>query len=53
MQFTSLILYETFFDSLVTVGDKNIQLNGYNLISADHSSNKKRGGVCISSLLTH
>ena len=26
---------------------KNIQLNGYNLIRADHPSNKKRGGVSI------
>ena len=38
---------ETFFDSSVTEGDKNIQLNGYILIRADHPSNKKRGGVCI------
>ena len=27
---------ETFFDSSVTEVDKNIQLNGYNLIRADH-----------------
>ena len=42
-----ICLSETFFDSSVTEGDKNIQLNGYNLIRADHLSNAKRGGVCI------
>ena len=27
-------------------GDKNIQLDGYNLLREDHPSNSKRGGVC-------
>ena len=27
--------------------NKNIHLNGYNMIRADHPSNAKRGGVCI------
>ena len=42
-----ICISDTFFDSSVTEGDKNIQLNGYNLIRADHPSNTKRGGVCI------
>ena len=42
-----ICISETFFDSSVTEVDKNIQLNGYNLIRADHPSNTKRGGVCI------
>ena len=36
-----------FFDPSVQEGDKNIQLDGYNLLRADHPSNSKRGGVCI------
>ena len=27
--------------------DRDISINGYNLIRADHPSNNKRGGVCI------
>ena len=42
-----LFVYETFFDSSVTEGDRSIQFNGYNLIRADHPSNTKRSGVCI------
>ena len=42
-----ICIFETFFDSSITDGDKNIQLKGYNLIRADHPSNKKQGGVCI------
>ena len=42
-----ICLCETFFDSSVTEEDKNIQLNGYNLIRVDYPSNTKRGGVCI------
>ena len=38
---------ETFFDSSILEGDRNFQLNGYQLIRADHPSNTKRGGVCI------
>ena len=42
-----ICISEAFFNSSVTEGDKNIQLNGYNLIKADNPSNTKRGGVCI------
>ena len=38
---------EIFFDFSVTEGDKNIQLNVYNMIRADHPSNTKWGGVCM------
>ena len=37
----------TYFDSSITEEDKNIQINGNNLIKADRPSNTKRGGVCI------
>ena len=42
-----ICISETFFDSPATEGDKNIQLNGYKLIRADHPSNTKPGGVYI------
>ena len=42
-----IYISETFFDFSVTERDKNIHLNGYNLIRAHHPSNKKRGGVCM------
>ena len=42
-----ICISETFFDSSVQEGDKNFQLNGYNLLRVDHSRNSKRGGVCI------
>ena len=55
-----ICISETFFDSSVTEGDKNIQLNGYNLIKSDHPSNVKGGGFVSSTntywllvLLTH
>ena len=38
---------ETFFDSSISEGDRNFQLNGYQLIRAYYPSNKKKGGVCI------
>ena len=36
-----------FFDSSIQEGDKNIQVDGYNLLKADHPSNSKRDDVCI------
>ena len=42
-----ICISETFFDSSIQEGDKNIQLDGYNLLRAGHPSNSKRGGVCI------
>ena len=40
-------IFETYFDSSFLEADINIQLNGYYLIRADHSSNTKTGGVFI------
>ena len=42
-----IYISETFFDPSIQEGDKNIQLDDYNLLRADHLSNSKRGGVCI------
>ena len=38
---------DTLFDSSVHEGDKNIQLDHYDLLRADYPSNLKRDGVCI------
>ena len=38
---------ETYLDSSVHTDDRDILINGYNIICADHPSNNKRGGVCI------
>ena len=40
-----ICISETFFDRSIQEEDKNIQLDGYNLLRADHPSNSKRGGV--------
>ena len=37
---------EIFFDSSVQEGDKNIQLDGYNLLRVGDLSNSKQSGVC-------
>ena len=42
-----ICITETYFDSSVLDGDRSFELNGYNLITADHLSNAKRGDVCI------
>ena len=42
-----LCISETYFDSSVSVDDTTLSLPGYNLIWSDHSSNIKRGGVCL------
>ena len=38
---------ETYLDSSLRTDDREILINDYNLIRADHSSHNKRGGVCI------
>ena len=45
--FDIICLSDTFLDSTVSQHDKNIMINGYSLLRADHSSNSKRGGVCL------
>ena len=42
-----LCLSKTFLNSDISCDDNNLQLLGFDLIRADHSSNKKIGGVCI------
>ena len=42
-----ICISETFLDSSFESDDKNLMLEGYNLIRSDHSSNTKRGGVFI------
>ena len=42
-----ICISETFFDYSVQEGHKNIQLDGYNFLRADHPSNSRQGGVCI------
>ena len=37
----------TYFNSTILERDKGFRLNGYNLLTADHSNTTKRGGVCI------
>ena len=46
-KYNFICISETYLDSSVQSDDRDISVNGYNLIRADHSSNNKRGGVCI------
>ena len=41
-----ICISETYLDSSVKSVDRDISINGYNLIRADHPSNNKRSGVC-------
>ena len=45
--FDIMCLSETYWDSSILSHDPNLEVQGYDLIRADHSSNVKRGGVCI------
>ena len=40
-----IFLSETYLDS--SIPDGLLEIDGYNLVHAEHSSNIKRGGVCI------
>ena len=40
-----ICLSETYLDSTIT--DSLLEIDGYNLVRADHPNNIKRGGVCI------
>ena len=42
-----ICISETYFDSSILEGDRNFELNELHLITADHPSNTKGGGVCI------
>ena len=45
--FDIIFLYETYVDSSIFSHDPNLEIQGYDLIRADHPSNIKRGGFCI------
>ena len=45
--FDIVCISETYLDSTTALDDKNLEIAGYNLLSADHASNSKRGGVCV------
>ena len=38
---------EIYFHSIILDGDGSFHLNGYNIITADHPINTKRGGIYI------
>ena len=40
-------LSETYLNYSIPYDDENLEIPGYNLISADHPSEDKRGCVCI------
>ena len=46
--FDVVCISETYLDSNTALDDENLEIAGYNLLSADHASNGKRGGVCVS-----
>ena len=46
-KFDIIFLSEKYLNSEILSNDKSLNGPGYNLIRADHLSNKKRGGVCI------
>ena len=47
-KFDVVYLSETYLDSSYLSDNNNFYLPGYNLVRADHPSNAKNGGVCIS-----
>ena len=44
-KFDIICLSETYLDS--SVDNESLEMSGYCLIRSEHSSNKKRGGICI------
>ena len=46
-KFDIICLSETYLDSSKAFDDTNLEISGYNLVRFDHSSNIKRGKVCI------
>ena len=40
-------LSETYLNQDTLFDDDNLRIPGYELISVDHPSNQKRGGICI------
>ena len=46
-QYDVICVSETFLDSSVSLDDRNLSIQGYILIRADHPDDVKRGGVCL------
>ena len=42
-----ICLSETYLDSSTVLGDDSLEIPGYVLVRCDHSTNTKRGGVCV------
>ena len=42
-----IYLSETYIDSSTVLGYDSLEISGYNLVPCDHSTNTKRGGVCV------
>ena len=42
-----ICISETYLDSTVAADDKNLVIEGYNLVLSDHPSNRKKGDECI------
>ena len=42
-----ICISETYLDSTVTAYDKDLAIEGYNLVRADHPNDLKKGGICI------
>ena len=42
-----ICLLESYLDASVSSDNDNLNINGHNLVKADHPGNVKRGGVCI------
>ena len=38
---------ETYLESSTNLNDNSLQIEGYNLVRADHPNDIKKGGVCI------
>ena len=46
-KFDIICLSETYLNSQIPSVDKNLEIPGYNLVTEDHPSNSKRGGICV------
>ena len=46
-KYNFICISETYLDSFVCTDDRDILINGYNLIHTDNPRNNKRDGVCI------
>ena len=46
-KYNVICIGETYLDSSLRTDDRDILINAYNIIRADHPSNNTRGGGCI------